>query len=119
MLALAEIELGSAYQKYQAEFKAPLVTMRSIDGATLNYTYNEAVQQLIAKALSLSKIDISQFNLNNSDLHYYLYNTFNALIVRNYIPSNYYYYNLVSQNESIRQTITAFLAAGTSVLVIL
>ncbi|CAD8074840.1 unnamed protein product [Paramecium sonneborni] len=112
-LSITETYLNEEYKIYETIYFSENIDLVSSDGLSFNYTYKEAIDQLIAKAIQLNQKQITLFNDSNVDFFYFNYNTLNS-IVRNYhIPLNYLYYAVKSVAENSLENKIAFLILQT------
>ncbi|CAD8145139.1 unnamed protein product [Paramecium pentaurelia] len=100
-LITSEILINQEYLEYSDLYFSSNVELQSIDGSKENYTYKEAIDLLIGKALYLNSGNISKFNDSDVDFYFYNYNTINSVTKNYQIPLNYRYYSIksVAQNS--------------------
>lgn len=55
-----------------------------------NYTFKEAIDQLISKAIILNNSKIENFDYSEADYFYYIYNSFNTIIWNGRLAEMYY-----------------------------
>ncbi|CAD8064420.1 unnamed protein product [Paramecium sonneborni] len=100
-LISGETLINQEYLEFQDAYFSQNIELQSIDGSKQNFSYKEAIDLLIGKALFLNSGDISKFNDSDTDFFFYNYNTMNSVSKYYYIPLNYRYYSIksVSQNS--------------------
>ncbi|CAD8153139.1 unnamed protein product [Paramecium pentaurelia] len=112
-LSIIDTYINEEYQIYETIYFTQNVKLFSSDGTSQNYTYKEAIDQLIAKAIQLNQNQISLFDDSNVDYFYYNYNILNSIIQSYQIPLNYLYYSIKSVAENSLDNKIAFLILQT------
>ncbi|CAD8146031.1 unnamed protein product [Paramecium octaurelia] len=100
-LMTSETLINQEYLEYSDAYFSQNIELQSLDGSKKNYTYKEAIDLLIGKALYLNSGDISKFDDLDVDFYFYNYNTINSITKNYQIPLNYRYYSIksVAQNS--------------------
>ncbi|CAD8076309.1 unnamed protein product [Paramecium primaurelia] len=115
-LTLVSAEIGKDYKWVEDYYEMQIVEMASLEGGTQNYTFNEALQSSIAKALQINSTSLDKINDQNGDVFYIEYNVFNSLTQTLTIPAEYFKYNIISRGESLETSVTAFLTTASIIL---
>ncbi|CAD8098653.1 unnamed protein product [Paramecium primaurelia] len=115
-LTLVSAEISEDYKWFEDQYQMQNIEMSSLEGGTQNYTFNEAVQSAIAKALQINSSILDDINDQNSDVYYIEYNVFNSLTSGLTIPAEYFRYNIKSRGEILETSVTAFLTAASVIL---
>ncbi|CAK91236.1 unnamed protein product (macronuclear) [Paramecium tetraurelia] len=111
-LTLVSAEINDDYKWVQDYYEMEIVEMVSLEGGKQNYTFNEAVQSAIAKALQINSSSLDEINDQNGDVYYIEYNVFNSITQSLTIPAEYFKYNIISRGEILETSVTAFLTAA-------
>ncbi|CAK68800.1 unnamed protein product (macronuclear) [Paramecium tetraurelia] len=100
-LMTSEPLINQEYLEYSDAYFSLNIELQSLDGSKKNYTYKEAIDLLIGKALYLNSGNISKFDDSDVDFYFYNYNTINSITKNYQIPLNYRYYSIksVAQNS--------------------
>ncbi|CAD8199377.1 unnamed protein product [Paramecium pentaurelia] len=101
LLTTANIQINENYQSVLDQFQSANVQMVSKDNQYHNYTYTQAIQQMIAKAITLNNSNLSDFVDDNEDFHYYLHNTLNSIPKSQLVSQAYYYSNILSLIDNL------------------
>ncbi|CAD8090165.1 unnamed protein product [Paramecium primaurelia] len=117
-LSQASFDLAPQYISYQQEYEDSAIEMNQ-SNVVINYTFNEAIEQTLVKALSLSQQDLSSYTDNNVDLNYFETNSFNSIVYHNYVAQFYYYYYMVTVLEEKSQNVQIILILVTLILFII
>ncbi|CAD8076307.1 unnamed protein product [Paramecium primaurelia] len=96
ILTSASIQINKNYQTVFDEFQSANVQMFTKDNNSYNFTFTQAIEQMISKAITLNNSNISSFIDENEDFHYYLHNTLNSIPKFQLISQAYYYSNILS-----------------------
>ncbi|CAD8178454.1 unnamed protein product [Paramecium pentaurelia] len=96
ILTSAQIQINKNYQTVLDEFESANVQMFTKDNNSYNFTFTQAIEQMISKAITLNNSNISSFIDENEDFHYYLHNTLNSIPKFQLISQAYYYSNILS-----------------------
>ncbi|CAD8110362.1 unnamed protein product [Paramecium sonneborni] len=115
-LTLVSGIISSDYQFAEDQYLSQNIEMVTLEGGTQNYTFNEAIQSAIAKALQINSSSLNEINDQNNDVFYIEYNVFNALTMGLTIPAEYFKYNIESRAEILGGSVTAFLTAASIIL---
>ncbi|CAD8180493.1 unnamed protein product [Paramecium octaurelia] len=118
-LTLVSAEINENYLEFEDQYNMQNIKMASLEGGAQNYTFNEAVQSAIAKALQINSSSLEEISDQNSDVYYIEYNVFNSLTQNLIIPAQFYRYNIISRSEILDTSATALLTAACIVLFIL
>ncbi|CAD8183898.1 unnamed protein product [Paramecium pentaurelia] len=116
LLTSSDLTINKKYQTYIDQFEEPYIQMFSVDNSHQNFTYSQAVQQLIARALTLNNSHLSKFIDNNEDFHYYLHNSFNSIAKYQYVSQNYYFSNIYSLLDDLDTFENIFFILSSSCL---
>ncbi|CAD8178352.1 unnamed protein product [Paramecium pentaurelia] len=98
-----EIIMNGDYIKYQNAFKTTKITMRQVTGESQSFLFEEVIQQLISKAISLNSSNLNTFNDFNQDYYYFNENLFNSVLLNQHLAQDYYYYNIIYQTDQLDQ----------------
>ncbi|CAD8184025.1 unnamed protein product [Paramecium octaurelia] len=98
-----EINLIGEYEQYQNAFKNSRITMKQVTGETQSFLFEEVIQQLISKAISLNSSSLTSFNDQNEDYYYFNENLFNSVLLNQHMAQDYYYYNIIYQTDLLDQ----------------
>ncbi|CAD8180491.1 unnamed protein product [Paramecium octaurelia] len=101
ILTSANILINEKYQPILDQFQSAFVQMATTDNQYHNFTYPQAIQQMIAKAITLNGSALSSFVDDNEDFHYYLHNTLNSLPKSQLVSQAYYYSNILSLIDNL------------------
>ncbi|CAD8105500.1 unnamed protein product [Paramecium sonneborni] len=96
ILTSANVNINDDYKYVVDEFQSSNVKMFKKDNSYQNFTFTQAIQQMISKAISLNNSNITSFVDQNEDFHYYLHNTLNSIPKSQLISQAYYYSNILS-----------------------
>ncbi|CAK90000.1 unnamed protein product (macronuclear) [Paramecium tetraurelia] len=117
-LSQANFNLAPQYNSYQQEYEDSSIEMTQ-SNVVINYTFNEAIEQTLVKALSLSQQDLSSYTDDNIDLNYFETNSYNSIVYHNYVAQFYFYYYMVTVLEEKSQNVQIILILVTLILFII
>ncbi|CAD8104642.1 unnamed protein product [Paramecium sonneborni] len=101
LLTSSQLKINKKYQDYIDQFEQSVIQMYQLDNSYQNFSYTQAVSQLIARAITLNSSNLDKFNDKQEDFHYYLHNTFNSIAKYQYVSQNYYFSNIQSLLEDL------------------
>ncbi|CAK90047.1 unnamed protein product (macronuclear) [Paramecium tetraurelia] len=119
LLTSSDLTINQNYQTYISEFEEPQIQMFSVDNSYQNFTYSQAVQQLIARAITLNNSELSKFIDNNEDFHYFVHNTFNSIAKYEYVSQNYYFSNIYSLLDDLKTFEDVFFILSSSCVLLI
>ncbi|CAD8169114.1 unnamed protein product [Paramecium octaurelia] len=119
LLTSSDLTINKNYQTYISEFETPQIQMFSLDNSYQNFTYSQAVQQLIARAITLNNSELSKFVDTNEDFHYFIHNTFNSIAKYEYVSQNYYFSNIYSQLDDLNKFEDVFFILSSSCVLLI
>ncbi|CAK91235.1 unnamed protein product (macronuclear) [Paramecium tetraurelia] len=96
ILTSANVNINEKYQKVLDDFQSASVQMFTKNNNFQNFTFTQAIEQMISKAITLNNSNISAYVDDNEDFHYYLHNTLNSIPKYQLVSQAYYYYNILS-----------------------
>ncbi|CAD8128630.1 unnamed protein product [Paramecium sonneborni] len=108
LLTSSEVKINQKYQDYIDQFEQSIIQMYLLDDSYQTFSYNQAVQQLIARAITLNSSSLDKFNDEQEDFHYYLHNTFNSISKYQYVSQDYYFSNIQSLLDDLKTFDTFF-----------
>ncbi|CAD8110290.1 unnamed protein product [Paramecium sonneborni] len=98
-----EIILNGEYAKYDNAFKTQKILMQQVTGESSSFLFEEVIQQLLSKAISLNSSSLTSFDDLNQDYYYFNENLFNSVLLNQHLAQDFYYYNIIYQTDQLDQ----------------
>ncbi|CAD8178354.1 unnamed protein product [Paramecium pentaurelia] len=116
-LSSIKVETADKYKEQSSKYHEKIIIMVDIYGYISNFTFNEAIDQLISKATQLQNSDLTLFDYSKPDFFYYIYNSLNYIIWNGRIAETYYWFYIQTLIDTIISYEILFFVLNTCILI--